>query len=257
MLNWLKKKTESSRTDESKGKSSTPAWRPSRVRLDPVHGVRVSLNSHPGQTVEVINISVTGIGFRRPALPADVREEKTLSGCIELVGLVFGFEATVVHATDEVTGCRFDRIDAEFASAFLRFFNAECTGFHLIEMSPELIRQDDPEGKKRCFQGRGCEVSWVERADGSVASFDFVFLGNVYEWEPGRRLRCRLLLDPEQKGRAVYKGSLLLGKPARLTPAMAEAARRFVVSVPQLPDAPRDVILLEIARAVSGMNEVA
>jgi hypothetical protein len=122
---------------------------------------------------------------------------------------------------------------------------------NLIEMKPEMLKQEE-DGQPRFFHGSGHELFWVERPgsgqEPDVVRFHLTFLGNYIEGEKGKPLLWGMVVQPEEKGKAAYKGSDIVQRSTQPIPAdMVEAAKRFVGSIHQAPAGAKKAILMALA----------
>lgn len=225
----------------SKAKGFQP--RAARIPIEPLSGVSFS-------GFDVVNLSEDGVGLSNTLLIAPPEVGEVLSGSLTLPSARFPVELKVAFVSRSAIGCAFVGEFSGLKSEIQRHFKIQLSALQLIEVNPEILKEEK-DGKARLFRGQNnCELFFVEDA-GKIARFQLSFFGNYVEGGAGLRTRFGFLSAGIETDKPKYKGSSLVRLVPELSPEVLKSASTFLDHIPELSAAQRAEIRKAIKRSAS------
>lgn len=227
--------------------------RSTRVTLEPLHHVFFELQRPFAKgKIRLVNLSLSGLGFRRDDLERWPEPGQTVEGLLHLHGRAYPFTAKTVHVSSKIVGARFETLPPTLETAILEHFKIELSAVELTRVNPAMLKAD-PEGDTHWFFGpNDCEIYYVSRGP-EILHFHLSFLGNYIEGGTKKPLQLGVLdsSDPqdaaESTGTIRVKGSILVRKVSsadrNALEGLRTAAKRFVLGTKVLKSDERDSLL--------------
>jgi hypothetical protein len=132
------------------------------------------------RTVQVANISASGIGFIRSsaAFWPDVGE--IVEGTLTIAGREFALEAKVVRISSTVVGCVIDNNKYNMGELVTHYFDRELSAISMKDIKPPRV-DGLPEGNVRCLVGRNSTQLFFIEKNGAIPYFSLTFMGQKIE----------------------------------------------------------------------------
>lgn len=242
-MSFLKKLFPGSKSaSKSQGLANSRNSRAPRVRIGPLHEASFS---SPGltSTLGLGNLSVSGVGLIRTGNEPVPEVGTVLQGRMKLGWREFDCSMRLVRSTPQILGCAFETPSIEFTKWIHDYFEIELTATTLTR-APASVLQADPNGAPNWLHGSNqCEVYFVARPDGSLASFNMSFFGNYIEGADGKKTRFGKVEGSEDSDKPSYKESSLIRWDASIAVDLKSVAKQFISHLESLSESERAALL--------------
>lgn len=169
--------------------------RTQRVQILPLHRVAF-WQSEPRRfkPLEIVNLSVTGIGFLRSGLPAWPQAGSTVKGELDIDGKRFPMSIELKSIGNSIVGGSIKNPPSDYPISMIQYFDKELTAQSMKRVRSQSLR-NDPEGIPHLYiSDEHCELYFVTQGD-QLIRFHIAFFGNVLAGKLKEKLQYGTIRD--------------------------------------------------------------
>lgn len=211
-----------------------------RIRILPIHGVKF-FRKNESKPVELINLSVGGVGFLRSTIEPAPNPSESVHGYFLFKNKQYPVSLRVLHASPNVVGCIFEGDNKPIRDMIFEFFSVELSAARMKEVKSSVLKAVE-DGKPRLYRDEGnCELFLVEDGEG-LLRFTLTFYGNYIDCDEKTGLTFGLI-EENAEGEFEYLDSAGIKHLPSLPEEIMQAAVRMVDGIDGLPEKLRTAIL--------------